>query len=118
MYIDVKNPKIKELNQSLHRASKLGNLTNVKILISIGAQISAKDKNKLSPLRKAVDNGHLEIVEYLIDHGANVNDDDEDDDYNESDFPIIGPYQCEICQDITATKYDFLKHLKGLNIVA
>ena len=94
----------------VHRASKLGNLTNVKILISIGAQISAKNKNKLSPLRKAVDNGHLEIVEYLIDHGANV--------YNESDFPIIGPYQCEICQDITATKYDFLKHLKGLNIVA
>ena len=112
LYVDVKNPKIKELNQSLHRALKLGNLTNVKILISIGAQISAKDKNKLSPLRKAVDNGHLKIVEYHIDHGANIND-DEDDDYNESEFPTIGPYQCEICQVITDTKVEFLAHIKA-----
>ena len=27
-------------------------------------------------------------------------------------FPAIGPYQCEICQNITLTKVEFVDHLK------
>merc|ERR1719219_2007030 len=28
-------------------------------------------------------------------------------------FPSVGPYQCEICQDITNTKQDFVDHIKA-----
>jgi hypothetical protein len=28
-------------------------------------------------------------------------------------FPSIGPYQCEICQNITSTKQEFVDHIKA-----
>ena len=28
-------------------------------------------------------------------------------------FPSIGPYQCEICQQITHTKVEFVEHIKN-----
>ena len=28
-------------------------------------------------------------------------------------FPSIGPYQCEICQEITHTKQEFVEHIKN-----
>ena len=28
-------------------------------------------------------------------------------------FPSIGPYQCEICQNITQTKKEFVEHIKA-----
>lgn len=41
---------------------------------------------------------------------------DEDDDADEEEiFPSIGPYQCEICQDITNTKQEFVDHIKRLH---
>ena len=39
-----------------------------------------------------------------------VSKEDEEDD--EEIFPSIGPYQCEICQNITNTKQEFVDHIK------
>ena len=38
---------------------------------------------------------------------------DDDDDDDEEMFPSIGPYQCEICQNITNTKQEFVDHIKA-----
>ena len=40
-------------------------------------------------------------------------DDDDEDDDEEEMFPSIGPYQCEICQNITNTKQEFVDHIKA-----
>ena len=37
---------------------------------------------------------------------------DDDADDGEEMFPSIGPYQCEICQNITNTKQEFVDHIK------
>jgi len=39
-----------------------------------------------------------------------------DADENEEEiFPSLGPYQCEICQEITDTKQEFVAHIKALH---
>jgi len=37
------------------------------------------------------------------------------DDGEEEIFPSLGPYQCEICQEITDTKQEFVAHIKALH---
>ena len=37
------------------------------------------------------------------------------DDGDEEIFPSLGPYQCEICQEITDTKQEFVGHIKALH---
>ena len=37
---------------------------------------------------------------------------EQEEDATEEMFPAIGPYQCEICQNITETKIEFVVHLK------
>eukprot|EP00092_Neocalanus_flemingeri_P106507 GFUD01136666.1.p1 GENE.GFUD01136666.1~~GFUD01136666.1.p1 ORF type:complete len:742 (+),score=197.50 GFUD01136666.1:35-2260(+) len=37
------------------------------------------------------------------------------DDGDEEIFPSLGPYQCEICQEITDTKQEFVAHIKALH---
>ena len=56
----------------LHHACNGGHLQIVEYLISKGANIEAKDKNKKTPLHYACYKGHLQIVEYLISKGANI----------------------------------------------
>lgn len=45
----------------------------VKILVENGADVNFLTETKSSPLRAACYLGHLNIVEYLVEHGANVN---------------------------------------------
>ena len=35
-----------------------------------------------------------------------------DSDSGEEVFPEVGPFQCEMCQDVSSTKQDFLHHIK------
>lgn len=58
--------------KSLHQAAKDGDIEQVKLLISKGVDINAKDKRGDTPLHKAADKGHREVVELLITNGAAV----------------------------------------------
>lgn len=44
----------------------------VQLLVQKGANISAFDVEGMTPLLSAVRNGHMEVLEYLIDNGADV----------------------------------------------
>ncbi|KAI2484608.1 Ankyrin repeat protein [Pyrenophora tritici-repentis] len=58
----------------LHLAAYFGNVPWAKLLISKHARlISRKDNYGRTPLPWAVDQGHQEMVELLLDHGARVN---------------------------------------------
>lgn len=56
-------------------AAMEGDFENVKARIMMGAKINARDKSRggISPLHAAVQTGNLEIVEYLLVHGAKPN---------------------------------------------
>ena len=61
----------------MHTAARFGNLNFVKFFLSNGANVNlTRIWDKKSPLHVAVENHHLEVVEYLIDHGANLNQKD------------------------------------------
>ena len=59
----------------LNRAVADGDTDAVRKLLAEGETANGRDKNynNLSPLHIAVENGNVEIVKLLLDHGANVN---------------------------------------------
>jgi len=60
--------------ESLHDAAEAGDITQVKRLISKGADVNAKSNGLLiTPMHVAADKGHKEICELLIAEGAEVN---------------------------------------------
>jgi len=70
-------------NTALHSASETGNLEIVKLLVDNGADVNArrhvhKDKSdKYYPLTIAITSDHLDVAEFLVNQGANVNSCDE-----------------------------------------
>ncbi len=56
----------------LHAAAANGHLDVCRLLIDKGAQIEAKSRNGLNPLKWAARNGHLETVRLLCDRGADI----------------------------------------------
>jgi len=57
----------------LLNAAKAGDLTQVKTLVSAGdVDINVIDSFQTSPLMMAVDNKHLHVAEYLLQHGADI----------------------------------------------
>ncbi|MFH1096665.1 MAG: ankyrin repeat domain-containing protein [Candidatus Desantisbacteria bacterium] len=59
-----------DLNSELYCAAKEGNTMAVKSLIDKGAKVNAKDKDGLTALIFATQNGHTEIVRLLKQSGA------------------------------------------------
>uniref|UniRef100_A0AC34FRL4 Uncharacterized protein n=1 Tax=Panagrolaimus sp. ES5 TaxID=591445 RepID=A0AC34FRL4_9BILA len=77
--VEEKKRKIKLKNKHgenlLHEAAK-ESLKKVKFLIErcgYKLVINEKDNSNWTPLSEAVSHGHLDIVEYLIEHGAEMN---------------------------------------------
>lgn len=60
------------VNSWLSAASEKPDVHTMKILISIGANVDARD-NERTPLMYAVEKGNLKSVEALLDVGANSN---------------------------------------------
>ncbi|XP_023808183.1 myotrophin [Oryzias latipes] len=54
----------------LHVASDYGHVDVVEYLISVGADINAKDKYGFTPLISACFEGHLQCVKLLLEKGA------------------------------------------------
>jgi ankyrin repeat protein len=68
---------------ALHYAAEVGNLELVRFLVNKGADVNAKDKEKLSPIVLIGGDDEDEsrdILQILLDHGADVNATDEDGD--------------------------------------
>jgi ankyrin repeat protein len=60
-------------NRALFEATKKGDIEQVKMLISEGANINGKDQNGQSVLNFAVGDGHKDMVALLIEKGADIN---------------------------------------------
>jgi ankyrin repeat protein len=63
----------KELNSSLFKYAKLGDLINIKLLLEQGADIHAQDDYAL---RLSASKGNLDMVKYLIEQVADNKVDD------------------------------------------
>jgi hypothetical protein len=63
----------------LGKAAAEGNLALVSELIERGANLGPFMKHAITPLMVACNNGHLDVVRYLIARGANVNHRTDDD---------------------------------------
>jgi len=59
--------------EHLHHAAANGEIEQVKLLISQGADVNVKDSAGQTPLNYAARKGHKEIVELLLANGADVN---------------------------------------------
>ncbi|KAF9584964.1 hypothetical protein BGW38_004466 [Lunasporangiospora selenospora] len=57
-----------------------GDLEAVKKFIAGGVSVNAQDEFGYSPLHAAISYGHKELAQYLLDNGANVNIQDNDND--------------------------------------
>lgn len=60
---------IHDLDPPLNISAALGNLSMVEAWIKHGAPLHRYDRDGLTPLMKAAENGHLEICETLINNG-------------------------------------------------
>ncbi|KAH8408171.1 hypothetical protein KR222_006143 [Zaprionus bogoriensis] len=57
----------------IHYAADFGQLSVLKFLIKLGADVNNKDKHGITPLLAAVWEGHTNCVEYLLEKGADRN---------------------------------------------
>lgn len=58
----------------LHAAAYGGDLNAVRLLVEAGAAVNdADDKFKVTPLIVAAEENHIDIVQFLLDHGADIN---------------------------------------------
>lgn len=62
----------------LHAACYYGGMLRIaKILIDHGADVNARRKRGQTPLMMAAQNGHLEVVQLLVESGASLTEDDD-----------------------------------------
>jgi putative CocE/NonD family hydrolase len=57
----------------LHQAAADGDIEQVKLLISKGANVNAEDEEKKTPLHYAAETGKMEVVKLLVEAGADIN---------------------------------------------
>jgi hypothetical protein len=62
-----------ELDEALLTASRKGNLAEVKALLGKGANIEAKTRHGITPLFYAASHGNVDVLNYLIEKGADIN---------------------------------------------
>lgn len=70
--MDYSFPQVK-MQSALHIAAWEGKLECVKVLIEVGkADINGKDDRNTTPLTNALVAAHEEVVDWLLEHGANI----------------------------------------------
>jgi ankyrin repeat protein len=60
------------IDRELIETVKENDLPEVSRLISVGADVNAKDKNSNTPLHWASNNGHVQVVNKLVEYGADI----------------------------------------------
>jgi ankyrin repeat protein len=60
-------------DKSLYEAAEAGDIEQVKLLISKGADVNAKNRIGYTPLHHAASGGHSDVVKLLLDCGADIN---------------------------------------------
>jgi ankyrin repeat protein len=63
----------KEPAEQLYEATRDGDIKKVKSLIADGVDVNSRDWNGGTPLHLAVSHGGPDLVELLLDHGADIN---------------------------------------------
>ena len=58
---------------NIHMLAAKGNLKAVQSMLDNGVSIEARDSNGFTPLHAALQGGKLEIVRFLLEHGADAN---------------------------------------------
>jgi hypothetical protein len=61
------------MSRSLFQAVKSGKLDEVKAALAGGANVNDKDDDGETALNRAADEGHFEIVKFLVENGADLN---------------------------------------------
>lgn len=69
---DSKNPALYSVMLFCRGDRDVQRLDIVKSLVESGANINIQNEFSLFPLMKAVENRHLEVIDYLVSHGANL----------------------------------------------
>src|SRR5262249_17478210 len=59
------------LNWAVHSASRSGSIPRCRLLLDWGAPVDHPRRGGCTPLMDAAEEGYLEIVRLLLDHGAN-----------------------------------------------
>jgi len=78
------------LNTPLHNAVSRGHEKVAKVLLEHGADIKATNKNGETALHLAIRHNFLSLVQFLMDNGADINDEPD----NENNFPL---HKAAIC---------------------
>jgi ankyrin repeat protein len=64
--------RMKRIDQELIDAARENNLPEVSRLLSVGADVNAKDNDGCTPLHEACWKGHVQVFQALLDHGADI----------------------------------------------
>lgn len=72
-YADTRDP-----NRQLWQAASDGDLSTVQSALAKGGQVDFHGKRGFTPLAIAAKNGHLDVVKFMLDRGANIDDRDND----------------------------------------
>ncbi|MBA3915900.1 MAG: ankyrin repeat domain-containing protein [Acidobacteriales bacterium] len=70
------NLNISPADRQLYQAAFDGDMDGLKAAMQAGANVNSKGRGDFSPLIAAARNGHLDVVKYLVEHGADVDDKD------------------------------------------
>jgi hypothetical protein len=65
-----KKERMNRSNRELRVAARENNLPEISRLLSVGADVNAKDNNGVTPLHWACFKGHVQVVTELLDHGV------------------------------------------------
>lgn len=66
----------REQNHLLLKAAALGILDDVKTLIEMGATLECQAKGRTSPLHFAAAGGHVDIIEFMLSRGVDIDAED------------------------------------------
>jgi ankyrin repeat protein len=67
-----KEGKMKKIDRELVVATRANNVQEVQRILSVGADVNAKDNDGLTPLIVASVRGHVQVVHEFLKHGADI----------------------------------------------